>query len=105
MAEYIDKRELIEFIKDTRLRLPYDSKDFHTRDIMLLNFEQYVTLMSAADVAEVKHGKWLLETQPNGKPYCYHCSVCDDDFHYIGITMVSDYCPNCGAKMDLGDDE
>lgn len=59
-----------------------------------------VKIANAADAAEVIHGKWLLEREPNGKPYCYHCSVCDDDFHYIGITTASDYCPNCGAKMD-----
>lgn len=46
------------------------------------------------------HGRWLLEREPNGKPYCFHCSVCDGDYHYIGIVTASDYCPNCGAKMD-----
>ena len=58
----------------------------------------------AADVAPVRHGRWVLELEPNGKPYCFHCSVCDDDFHYIGITVAYDYCPNCGAKMDGGED-
>lgn len=56
----------------------------------------------AADVAEVRHGKWLLEREPNGEPYCFHCSVCDSDFHHIGIKTAFDYCPNCGAKMDGG---
>ena len=51
------------------------------------------------DVALVRHGRWILERKPDGKPYCFHCSVCDDDFHYIGITVAYDYCPNCGAKM------
>lgn len=53
----------------------------------------------AADVVEVRHGRWLLERTPDGKPYCFHCSVCDDDFHHIGIMTVYDYCPNCGAYM------
>ena len=53
MAEYIDKKDLIEFIKDTRQRLPHDSKDFFTRDNMLLNFEQIVSQMPTADVVEV----------------------------------------------------
>ena len=48
----------------------------------------------------VIHGHWILEREPNGKPYCFHCSVCDDDFHHIGITTGYDYCPLCGAKMD-----
>lgn len=50
-------------------------------------------------MAEV-HGRWILEREPNGKPYCFHCSVCDSDYHCIGIVVASDYCPNCGAKMD-----
>ena len=54
----------------------------------------------AADVAPVVHGRWVLEREPDGKPYCFHCSVCDGDFHHIGITVAYDYCPNCGARMD-----
>ena len=48
----------------------------------------------------VKHGHWILEREPDGKPYCYHCSVCDNDFRRIGIMSATDYCPNCGARMD-----
>lgn len=57
-----------------------------------------------ADVAPVVHGQWILERELNGKPYCFHCSVCDSDYHCIGIVVASDYCPNCGAKMDGGVD-
>lgn len=46
------------------------------------------------------HGKWLLEREPDGTPYCFHCSVCDADFHHVGVKSATDYCPNCGAKMD-----
>lgn len=53
MAEYINKKDLIDFIKYTRQRLPHDSKDFFTRDNMLLNFEQIVSQMHTADVVEV----------------------------------------------------
>ena len=53
MAEYINKKDLIDFIKDTRQRLPQDSKDFFTRDNMLLNFEQIVSQMHTANVVEV----------------------------------------------------
>lgn len=48
----------------------------------------------------IKHGKWILEREPNGKPLCFHCSVCDNDFHYVGIKTLYNYCPNCGTKMD-----
>lgn len=62
-----------------------------------------IMAIPAADVAPVRHGRWILEREPGGKPYCFHCSVCDDDFHYIGITVAYDYCPNCGAKMEQED--
>lgn len=100
MAEYIDKKELIEGIKNTRLRLPHDSKDFFTRDNMLLNFEQMVRLIPAADVAEVRRGKWVNDI----------CSVCErvnptitEDFSGNYISKPLAYCPHCGTKM--GDDK
>jgi hypothetical protein len=58
-------------------------------------------LLVAADALEkaelVKHGWWILQNSGNGT-----CSVC-------GRTTVAvwdcdralNYCPNCGAKMDL----
>lgn len=64
-----------------------------------------VLKLPAADVAPVVHGRWILEREPNGKPYCFHCSVCDSDYHCIGIVVASDYCPKCGAKMDGGVDD
>lgn len=46
-----------------------------------------------ADVAEVKHGKWM--DNRNGT---FTCSVCG------GKASKMDYCGNCGARMD-GDRE
>lgn len=53
-----------------------------------------------ADVQEVKRGYWIPERDPdeNNRIQCFHCSVCDDDFHYIGAFVATKYCPNCGAK-------
>ena len=63
-----------------------------------------ITRIPAADVAEVRHGRWILEREPDGTPYCFHCSVCDNDFHHIGIMTATDYCPHCGARMDEEDE-
>ena len=63
-------------------------------------FQRTINNAPTVDAVEVVHGRWLLERTPDGKPYCFHCSVCDDDFHYIGVTTAFRYCPNCGAKMD-----
>lgn len=56
-----------------------------------------------ADVQEVKRGYWIPERDPdeNNRIQCFHCSVCDDDFHYIGAFVATKYCPNCGAKCDI----
>lgn len=56
-----------------------------------------------ADVQEVKRGYWIPERDPdeNNRIQCFHCSVCDDDFHYIGVFVATKYCPNCGAKCDI----
>lgn len=53
MAEYIERETLEKFVSSVRRDLPLESPDFLTRDIMLLNFEQYIHLMPAVDVVEV----------------------------------------------------
>lgn len=53
----------------------------------------------AADVAPVVHGKW--ENVPANGVYDAICTNCG--FH-LGIRFYpSEYCPNCGAKMDKED--
>ena len=62
--------------------------------------------LPTADVQEVKRGYWIPERNPdeNNRIQCFHCSVCDDDFHDIGAFVATKYCPNCGARMD-GEEE
>ena len=61
----------------------------------------------AADVAEMKHGKWI-EVQKeniwNDIVPVLECSACGKyTVGTRGIMTKSNYCPNCGAKMDLED--
>lgn len=56
--------------------------------------------ISSADVAHVVHGMWI----PVGHKLSRICSVCDRDEPYKFAddnANVYDYCPHCGAKMDL----
>ena len=48
------------------------------------------------DDTEEKRGKWTLKD--DGKA---HCSLCG----MAGMAYLFNYCPNCGAKMDLGEEE
>ena len=97
MSDYIDRDELIKHIKDLPTWLGDDSVGcafYLTRAITSIENAP------AADVQEIKHGKWKL---------CYEdwrmqiagdeCSACG--FQHYG-TCISHYyyCPNCGAKMD-----
>ena len=62
MAEYIDRGKLVEFLKQVRRDLPHDSKDFFTRDEMILNFQQFVeskNFVPSEDVEPVRHGHWI----------------------------------------------
>lgn len=105
MAEYIDREAMAKFISQVRMRLPHESKDFFTRDEMLLNFEQYIRITPPADVAPVKHGKWISKQLDNFRKYKVTCSICG----WVGIENYDsynepsdfNYCPNCGSKMDL----
>ena len=51
----------------------------------------------AADVAEVVHGRWIWneEGEIDWEQF-YRCSNCGNKEYW-----ESNFCPNCGAKMDL----
>ena len=52
----------------------------------------------AVDAVEVKYGRW--EKASEMMPI-YRCSVCKErNLFKNGDNVFSNYCPNCGAKMD-----
>ena len=57
--------------------------------------------LPAADVAEVRHGRWVYGEDDN-----IQCSVCGHDAYTEGDyrQVKTNYCPNCGARMDKEDD-
>lgn len=55
----------------------------------------------AADVAPVVHGRWVSHYR-SGTTVAEGCvSTCCDMWN----NRKTDYCPNCGAKMDGGDED
>ena len=98
MAEHIEREAAIEAVKHAWAKG--------------LEPSQYIEIISAADVAPVRHGKWIFGKDlpyswgqiPKNKYHLY-CSECleqafnrsednDPDFD-----IDTPYCPNCGAKM------
>lgn len=59
----------------------------------------------AADVQGVKHGEWKSFHSEDTLYGSYYCSACgheQDIGMVVSLTTEFKYCPNCGAKMDGG---
>lgn len=60
------------------------------------NAEACRNFVNENDFVPVKHGRWIY-----GKYDIPHCSECGSEVMPNNISL---FCPNCGAKMDGGDD-
>ena len=98
MSEYIERGALSKFVRDVRNRLPKDSKDFFTRDEMLLNFQQYLESQKAADVEPVVRGEWQKVYENTTFGAMYRCSVCGETTFNVENFK---YCPKCGTRMSM----
>lgn len=52
----------------------------------------------AADVQEVKHGKWIIRYEGTYKRAKCYCSVCGKPKGIAGRNQMRPYCPWCSAK-------
>ena len=98
MARYIDA----ELLKEVVLGWMPSLNDHQ--------LEREIDTVPTADVAEVKHGDWISLTDcANAGVYCSVChkKVYKEDYAWCNRKnkLRSDYCPNCGAKMDGGKEE
>lgn len=77
-------------------------EEMHGNESELLNcynadwIVSFIETQPTADVQEVKHGRWLFGRFGSG--WCSECHHCG---FVRGEDDVPNYCPNCGAKMDL----
>lgn len=91
MSEYIDRQAAIEAAKHAWARG--------------LEPTQYMEMIPAADVAPVVHGRWEIKLLNDYQKYSVTCSICGwvgiDNYDSYDDPSDFNYCPNCGAKMDL----
>lgn len=81
-------------------------------DVAQNRIDIWIDNVPTADVQEVKHGKWVDIKIPanysNEVQYqSAKCSVCKR-YHttpYLYMYYEHNYCPNCGARMDGGNNE
>ena len=64
----------------------------------------YIKSIPAADVVEVRHGRWTIAEDDYYGLNIVKCSVCHEEWCFEEGDDVFDlnyhYCPNCGCKMD-----
>ena len=94
MAEYIKKEDIEQKIQNGLNNLVLGHAAI---EVLGMIYE-----MPAADVAPVRHGRWEARAIPRSDPdgdwiaLEYHCSLCNR-LEY----RKENYCPNCGAIMNL----
>ena len=69
-------------------------------------FYKCITSMPAADVVEVRHGRWMTT---DAYPHHLYCSVCYMTYaknaKWVNeLDLPTTYCPNCGARMGKEDE-
>ena len=93
MSDYIDRQAAIEAVGDIH-PLDYNSQAIANR----------LKSLPSADVAPVRHGRWIDETFSFSRPRCSVCGELCIGLHAFSY-VLTDYCPHCGARMDGEQDD
>lgn len=96
MVEYI-KREAAVAVCDEQYKECLRKGDFRG-DTVAWDICADIKAIPTADVAPVVHGRWIHDGRriQSGIDWC-HCSECGKSDNFCART---NYCPNCGARMD-----
>jgi len=102
MAEYIKREALRKTFEKWRSHHEKLDDDYGVQIMEDVIWE--LNAQPAADVAPVVHGRWIRPHWKNSN-YCYDCSECGGEAMHRDYQWAKDgiypICPNCGAKMDL----
>ena len=94
MPDYIDRDALLE----KRWDVPFETED--ARFVQVVDVQDIMNA-PAADVATVRHGRWIKRGYSCGENE-YECSVCHETEWRTSASRMK-YCMFCGAKMDGGE--
>ena len=100
MKEYIERETVLSY----PIRKDHYDRE-HGNEHFIFGIEsvmEYVENLPAADVALVRHGRWLKLS--DGSPYCSICGAVERDT-YDAVTEECKYCYSCGSRMDGKDDK
>ena len=121
MDEYIKREAALHEIERREVLMVGDKR------ISVDAMKSFIKNRPAADVAPVVHGRWIMEVHDERVNYRWNvtaeCSECCDEQKEIWAgffpnvppciardvalisaesVKLSNYCPNCGARMDAG---
>lgn len=96
MSRYIDADKLYELIRtnDYKLATKNGSIDY---GMFTVGIKQAIDEQPTADVAEVRHGKWIDYVEKISGKIQITCSQCG---RFLYVYLPYNFCPNCGARMD-----
>ena len=104
MKEYIERAAVLSY----PIRADHcDKKNANEHFIFgIESVMEYVENLPAADVVEVRHGRWLTT---DAYPHHLYCSVCYKTYaknaKWVNeLDLPTNYCPNCGVRMDKEDE-
>ena len=88
MAEYIEREAAMAWF------MPYaHTGESIDADVVISDIKG----MKTADVAPVRHGRWLCVDTDTEQFFL--CNMCNGKEYW-----ETEFCPNCGCRMDGGDD-
>lgn len=107
MSKYIDRNK----IKYRVIKIPVQFGCQQEWDDSLVAYKEDIEAIPAADVVEVRHGRWeqkrVFDSKVVDQWQSAYCPVCHR-YHttpYLYYFTHYEYCPNCGARMDGGADD
>ena len=105
MAEYIEREAISEEIRKYYYKNPPNFSYGEGFDRGLDRAQRAILDAPAADVAPVRHGRWI-DAYPDIEPNpMFMYGICSECGFEQGISKYLNYCPNCGARMDGGKDD
>ena len=95
MKTYLDMDEILRHSRR------YIGEEYDEPYLVSAVPEEVIRSLPSADVVEVRHGRWIGVQLGDMR-----CSLCKEVYSVCaGLLGDYNYCPNCGAKMDGGNDK
>ena len=102
MREYLDMQKLLMALNDKYQDMSAMPASYYA------GFQYAIKLIEklhvSEEVAPVKHGKWIAVDHEYGTYMCSVCHTADSDcsdYYETHNVKEQDYCPYCGARLDL----